>query len=733
MITYSGIILSTTGIVSYWPLNEKGGTTAYDLAGSNSGTYHGSYKLFQNGPSGNPAVSFDGNSAYVEVPSTPSLHPTGAITMEAWVLAPSSLSSYQEIMGCAFSGNFAPFVDYSLYQDNANKFYSTVGVGIVEQDSPHFAFQTNSWYYLAGTCDGAIQNFYINGVLKSSTIVSGAINNSNQPFDIARSNRAGTIANYFFGYICNVALYNVALSSGTVYNHYISIPDFTINNARINQIGYEFIGQSIANERVAQVGFETINQSVANDRLNQIGFETINQSIANARVNQVGYEVIYLNPLIPSLLTSNVDAAADLNIITGLFSKRPLNIDASVDLNSTSQGVLLSPISITNKSHKTTLVNAGFFSNSFISTKFNAPAHFNPKKVTIISTSEPLGSQADINLVGARSRLSAAVVDSSESVKFASGKISYFKAYMDASVDIGAAAICPKGFTGQISTNCDSYLQGIRLSSLGNIVGNFSVDTTFNGVLNSPFILVDVNVDLSADLSVLGILSTASQILDINADLAGDVSLRGIKLSQLSTIFSTNIDTVYAGIRATPNNIAVDNSNDIVIQSVCLRSFNASVDCLFSGNVNGGRISPLYCAVDGLSVDLGLAGIKAISPNFGVAENFDVNLAGIRLSQIPLTYTNTADVNVVGSRFAVGMTVVDASVDVVIRGSLISGITLHLDADGLLIVRSAVSFGEVLPTLNFIVTAVNAIGFNLSDVNRINFIVDVDDMNFIVY
>ena len=58
--TYQQKVLAS-GPVSYWPLNETSGTTAFDLAtGLNPITYGGTYTLNQTGlrADGNPSVLF---------------------------------------------------------------------------------------------------------------------------------------------------------------------------------------------------------------------------------------------------------------------------------------------------------------------------------------------------------------------------------------------------------------------------------------------------------------------------------------------------------------------------------------------------------------------------------------------------------------------------------------------------------------------------------------------------
>jgi uncharacterized protein YjdB len=95
--TYQQAVLSY-GPVGFWPLNETGGTIAYDVVGGNNGTYNGGYSLGNTGPANSTyAAGFDGNSAYVDIPEG-SLNITNAITVVAWVQVPGE-NGFQDVFG----------------------------------------------------------------------------------------------------------------------------------------------------------------------------------------------------------------------------------------------------------------------------------------------------------------------------------------------------------------------------------------------------------------------------------------------------------------------------------------------------------------------------------------------------------------------------------------------------------------------------------------------------------
>jgi uncharacterized protein YjdB len=86
--TYQQVMLSD-GAIGYWPLNEAGGTTAFDLVGGNNGFYTNTYALGMSGPpnsffGGATAAEFDGTSGHVDIPGAP-FNTAGPITVVAWV------------------------------------------------------------------------------------------------------------------------------------------------------------------------------------------------------------------------------------------------------------------------------------------------------------------------------------------------------------------------------------------------------------------------------------------------------------------------------------------------------------------------------------------------------------------------------------------------------------------------------------------------------------------------
>jgi len=165
-------LIFAVGLIGYWPLNEGSGTTTADMAPAGygfDGTLIGG-PTWTSGQFGN-ALSFDGVDDYVLCaerqgtgPGTypQELMPPDAFSVSCWV----KLDNFAYFS--AFVGNGmdtgADECGFFLYNfgwegDNGQDF----GVAIRTEAAMHYVetpniYQTNTWYHLAATYDGATVN-----------------------------------------------------------------------------------------------------------------------------------------------------------------------------------------------------------------------------------------------------------------------------------------------------------------------------------------------------------------------------------------------------------------------------------------------------------------------------------------------------------------------------------------------------------------------------------------------
>ena len=211
---------------SYWPLVESTGELANDYSGyaHNAGISNG-VTLGVTGPrppayvgfrSGKTAYQFDGASAYLLPGIAASLAGTTDFTVEAWVSTTSAGAGQviQQRDPAGYNG------EYSLTV-NAN---GTVSFVVYGGGNYQFSFSTirkvndGAWHHLAAVRTATSGVIYIDG-----TVAASVASTFLAPLDATIKTYIGAdmrgSANYFNGSICDVAIYNRALSAAQIGQH----------------------------------------------------------------------------------------------------------------------------------------------------------------------------------------------------------------------------------------------------------------------------------------------------------------------------------------------------------------------------------------------------------------------------------------------------------------------------------------------------------------------------------
>jgi len=146
-------------------------------------------------------VSLDGSDDVVSIPDRPSLHFTSALTLSAWVY-PTKTSGH-------IAGKWTTQKSYQLAMSSGKLTFS-IGRGTVPTVvTVQAAAPLNTWSHVAGVYNGSSLSLYVNGVLKASTVTSGNIVDSNNPFTIG--NLPGQVGVGFKGRIDEVKAFGTAL------------------------------------------------------------------------------------------------------------------------------------------------------------------------------------------------------------------------------------------------------------------------------------------------------------------------------------------------------------------------------------------------------------------------------------------------------------------------------------------------------------------------------------------
>ena len=303
-MSYDSTILAEPSLVSYWKLNETSGSAAADSANGNPGTYLGGYTL-AGAPPGSllgGSTLFNGSTGNVQVPTAANLHPTAALSIEAWVKLTGTDGNHHSILEAGYTSQTPPYVDYILGINNSNQFKFGLTTAGAELETYSSSLTAGVWYYVVGTYDGANLKLYINTSLVSTTAKTGAVANNNQLVSIARAYRGGYNSEAFGGSVSSAALYSDALTPAQITSHYNASGN---PNVRISQEALLSVGQATPSARVSQEGLLTVGQAVPQARVSQEGLLTVGQAVPKARVSQMRLLLVvpnYISPNAPKML-----------------------------------------------------------------------------------------------------------------------------------------------------------------------------------------------------------------------------------------------------------------------------------------------------------------------------------------------------------------------------------------------------------------------------------------------
>ncbi|QWV93274.1 chitobiase/beta-hexosaminidase C-terminal domain-containing protein [Geomonas oryzisoli] len=218
------IKINKLGLVGLWRMD---GTWSDGSVAGNNGSPNNGVAFSTTAKVGTQSGSFDGVDDYVSIPSSATLTPATAVSVEAWV-RPADTVTWHQVVTKRYDEQNSPYSSYVLTSNGggaSNKWVfaisnGTVGSGASAVDTE--VIVPNAWTHLVGTYDGAAIRLYVNGILKATTAKTGAIGYSTLPLRIGTSN---VYAGQFFkGLIDEVRVYNRALTASEVqeqFNNYV--------------------------------------------------------------------------------------------------------------------------------------------------------------------------------------------------------------------------------------------------------------------------------------------------------------------------------------------------------------------------------------------------------------------------------------------------------------------------------------------------------------------------------
>jgi hypothetical protein len=209
---------------AYWRLGEASGATAVDASGhGNTGSYVGAVTLGAPGliSGGDTSVDFNGADAGVVFSDSPTLSPTAAISVEAWLrpdAVPTASGSGWNLVTkwntelLYIQGGAIPKLAFALYNPATSSYLPVVASATT--------VVPGTTYHLVGTYDGSNLRIYVNGVLEGTTARSGLVNDSASGGTIAPGGWGTRPSPRFDGRIDEVAIYSTALNATRIQTHY---------------------------------------------------------------------------------------------------------------------------------------------------------------------------------------------------------------------------------------------------------------------------------------------------------------------------------------------------------------------------------------------------------------------------------------------------------------------------------------------------------------------------------
>jgi RHS repeat-associated protein len=248
------------GLVSYWPLDERSGSSAADKKGSNTGTYSGGYQLGVAGGPDDPrsSVELNGSSGQVSVPDASSLDMGSTFSLEFWARSDVRLDANTtgNWKGGIYKGS-----SYGIGWEATDhgwqfEFYDA-GLNHYATVAANTPVQPGQWYYVVGTFDGTTMKLYIDGALAASTNIGSGHTPGNSTSALSIGNMSG----YWAGSLDEVAVYNQALSSGTIGGHQAAGRPTAADASLTTRTTYDALGRATdTSDALGRVSHQTFDR-----------------------------------------------------------------------------------------------------------------------------------------------------------------------------------------------------------------------------------------------------------------------------------------------------------------------------------------------------------------------------------------------------------------------------------------------------------------------------------------
>ena len=201
----------TAGMVGYWPLNDGGA----DASGNGlNGTVNGN-TAFVTGKIGGGAA-LDGLGDFIQIPNTPVLDLTNAITVATWAKVRNAWSYGWESIVCKGENS------WRMQRDASNRGIEWA-LGNYTTYNGSFgtaAIDDGQWHLIVGTTDGTTEKLFVDGVLDAQHTTTGTPPIQVNTFGMRIGSNPENTARDFDGWLDETAVWNRALSTTEIASLY---------------------------------------------------------------------------------------------------------------------------------------------------------------------------------------------------------------------------------------------------------------------------------------------------------------------------------------------------------------------------------------------------------------------------------------------------------------------------------------------------------------------------------
>lgn len=203
------------GLVGYWLMNESGGRVLVNSVSAITNGVLDDATMWRG-----PAVHYHGSAfpstSHAQIPQHSSIRPPSSLTVITRVKS-TQTSFFQPVRGARDGGNYGFTFVYNYPAAGQATFFTNAG-GTDRQTTGAVASPAIGWHELAGTYDGTVQRFYVDGALAASMAVTGVLSYNATPLIFGALDVAGNQS--YIGEQAHVALWNRALSAAEVRGFY---------------------------------------------------------------------------------------------------------------------------------------------------------------------------------------------------------------------------------------------------------------------------------------------------------------------------------------------------------------------------------------------------------------------------------------------------------------------------------------------------------------------------------